>query len=100
MCVLWLTLYHICRAMFSSLSWKNSPIWVNFDTVANAILQSKMKAFAEDKINENKKLKFDLESGESNLGKGENAGYQHFLLFPQCFPKLFSSGSLKCWIVW
>ena len=19
-------------------------------------------------------------------GKGENAGYQHFLLFPQCFP--------------
>ena len=20
------------------------------------------------------------------LGKGENAGYQHFLLFPKCFP--------------
>ena len=23
------------------------------------------------------------------MGKGENAGYQHFLLFPQCFLKLF-----------
>ena len=21
--------------------------------------------------------------------KGENAGYQHFLLFPQCFQKVF-----------
>ena len=22
---------------------------------------------------------------ENNVDKGENAGYQHFLLFPQCF---------------
>ena len=22
---------------------------------------------------------------ENNVGKGENAGYQHFLLFPLCF---------------
>ena len=22
---------------------------------------------------------------ENSVGKGENAGYQHFLLFPQCF---------------
>ena len=27
--------------------------------------------------------------------KGENAGYQHFLLFSQCFPKLSRSGSLN-----
>ena len=32
---------------------------------------------------------------ENTLGKGENAGYQHFLLFPQCFQKPPSSGSLK-----
>ena len=25
---------------------------------------------------------------ENNVGKGENAGYQHFLLFPQCFQKV------------
>ena len=24
---------------------------------------------------------------ENTVEKGENAGYQHFLLFPQCFPK-------------
>ena len=32
--------------------------------------------------------------------KGENAGYQHFLLFPQCFQKPFSLRSLKVVIVW
>ena len=25
--------------------------------------------------------------GKKIVGKGENAGYQHFLLFPQCFQK-------------
>ena len=47
-----------------------------------------------------KKLKFPTERVENIVGKGENAGYQHFLLFPQCFPKAFLSGSLKVWIVW
>ena len=26
-----------------------------------------------------------FDSVENIVGKGENAGYQHFLLFPQCF---------------
>ena len=54
-----------------------------------------LKAFADNKININKKLKFDLERIENILGKGENAGYQHFLLFPQCFQKFSFSGLLK-----
>ena len=29
---------------------------------------------------------------ENIVGKGENAGYQHFLLFQQCFPKRFNVG--------
>ena len=29
---------------------------------------------------------------ENMVGKGENTGYQHFLLLPQCFQKAFSSG--------
>ena len=37
---------------------------------------------------------------ENNMGKGENAGNQHFLLFPQCFQKPSSLGSLKVRIVW
>ena len=54
-----------------------------------------LKAFADDKINVNKNLKFVLGRVENIVGKGENAGYQHFLLFPQCFQKASFSGSLK-----
>ena len=32
---------------------------------------------------------------ENIVGKGENAGHQHFLLFQKCFQKLSSSGSYK-----
>ena len=37
---------------------------------------------------------------ENIVGKGENAGYQHFLLFPQCFQKASFPASLKVGIVW
>ena len=37
---------------------------------------------------------------ENIMGKGENAGYQHFLLFPQCFQKALLSASLKVGFVW
>ena len=37
---------------------------------------------------------------ENNVGKGENAGYQHFLFFPQCFQKASFSRLLKGGIVW
>ena len=33
------------------------------------------------------------------MGKGGNAGYQHFLLFSQCFQKASLKGLLKVWIV-
>ena len=32
---------------------------------------------------------------ENIVGKGENAGYQHFLLFPQCFSKAFFCRGVK-----
>ena len=56
--------------------------------------QSKMKDSADNKINVTEKLKFDLERVEYIVGKGENAGYQRFLHFPQCFQKLSLSRSL------
>ena len=37
---------------------------------------------------------------ENIVEKGENAGYQHFLLFPRCFQRGFYPGSLKFGIVW
>ena len=34
------------------------------------------------------------------VGKVENAGFQHFLLFPQCFEKAFFPETSKGVIVW
>ena len=42
---------------------------------------------------------FVLDRIENNVGKGDSACYQHFVLFPQCFQEAHSSGSLKLWIV-
>ena len=39
------------------------------------------------------------DSIENIVGKGENAGYQHFLLFPQCLQKASYPCSLKIEIV-
>ena len=48
---------------------------------------SKLKAFADDRINV-AELMFSLSDRIENIvGKGENTAYQHFLLFPQCFQK-------------
>ena len=37
---------------------------------------------------------------ENIVGIGENSGYQHFLLFPQCFEKASFPGTSKGVIVW
>ena len=37
--------------------------------------------------NKYEKLKFALGRVENIVRKGENAGYQHFLLFPRCFQR-------------
>ena len=60
----------------------------------------KMKAFANDKLNFAKIMIPPFDGIEIAVGKGENGGYQHFLLFPQSFPKPSSVGSLKVGIVW
>ena len=74
--------------------------WVNSLPNNKSLNWSKFKAFADDKINVNVNLKFDLGRVENIEGKGENAGYQHFLLFPKYFQKAFFSGLLKIGIVW
>ena len=60
---------------------------------------SKLKAFADVKINVNEKSKFVLGRVVNIVRKLKNAGYQHFLLFPQCFQKPSVSGRLKVEIV-
>ena len=54
--------------------------------------QSKFKAFADNKFQVAKMPRF-VHDGIKIIGrKGENAGNQHFLLFPQCFNRLLSMG--------
>ena len=62
--------------------------------------QSKLKDFAEVKINVKYVTNFVLGRVENIVGKVENAGYHYVLLFPQCFQNASLSGSLKVGIVW
>ena len=75
---------------------------MSFNSLPNSkfLEWSKLKAFADDKLNITKMTISLCERVENTVGKEENADYQHFLLFPQCFPKPSSLGSLKVGIVW
>ena len=61
---------------------------------------SKLKAFADDKLIVTGDIKAVFHRIDNIVGKEENAGYQHFLLFPQFFQKSFSSSASKVVIVW
>ena len=56
---------------------------------------SKFKEFADDKIDFIEKLKVGWVRVENIVGKGENAGYQHFLLFHSVFKSPLFQGRLK-----
>ena len=43
-----------------------------------------MKVFADNNLNMAEMMEFIFERVENIVGKGENAVYQHFLLFPKC----------------
>ena len=47
---------------------------------------TKLKAFADNSNFASMMISL-LHRAGNTVGKGENAGYQHFLLFLQCFPK-------------
>ena len=66
----------------------------------NKILdQSNLKDSADDKKKCDQKIKLVFGKNRKHCGKGENAGYQHFLLVLQCFQKSSFPGSLKVTIV-
>ena len=67
------------------------------DTILDA---NKLKAFADDRINVAQMMISAFDRAENIVGKGENAGYQHFLLFPHCFRKASFLGVVKVGIVW
>ena len=72
---------HMCVTFyFNSLPNNNILVW------------SKFKAFADDKIYV---TEICYGKGRKYCGTGENAGYQHILLFPLFSQKALSSGPLK-----
>ena len=101
--------------MCKNCDFQDKAIYVNFENLPelssvllmlnplpnNKILdQSKLKAIADEKLKVIQLAKFVLDKTENIVGKEENAGYKHFLLFPQCFQNTFSLRSLKVAIVW
>ena len=56
---------------------------------------SKLKAFADNTLNASKNMNFVSDRIENIVGKGENAGYPHFLFFAQYF-KSFLPKSWDC----
>ena len=60
---------------------------------------TKLKAYAEVKSNVDYLMISLFGRAEDIVGKGENAGYQHFLLYPQCFTNPSSLGSLRVGII-
>ena len=60
----------------------------------------KLKTFADDKLNVTQDIKVFFHWMENIVGKAEIAGYQHFLLIPQCFQNAFSSSTSQVIIVW
>ena len=46
---------------------------------------SKFKTFADERVKWDEKQTLVWRGIKNIVGKGENAGYQHFLLFPQYF---------------
>ena len=84
-------LYQRKITTFNSLT-----IVLNYDKILD---WSKLKAVADNKINVTEELKFVLGRVENIGGKREYAGYQHFILFPQCFQKPSYTGSSKVVIV-
>ena len=57
---------------------------------------TKLKAFTDDNYFNGAEIMISVfDRVENIVGKGENAGYQHFLLFPQCFLQFSSTWVFK-----
>ena len=76
--------WFIAEFYVRSLPWQFNPLPDN-----KISKWSKLKAFADNKLNATQDIKVVFHRIENIVGKEENAGYQHFLLFPRCFQKAF-----------
>ena len=75
-------------------------VWERVNHLPDDRILEAFAAFVDNKSNFARMMISLFDRVENTEGKGENAGYQHFLLFPQCFPNPSSIGSVKVEIVW
>ena len=61
---------------------------------------SKLKQSADDNFKSDENSRKFSSQVENTVGKGEIAGNEQFLLFPQCFQKACLPGASKGVIVW
>ena len=71
--------------------------WFNFVVNDKTLNSSTWRAlnFEGKKLKVAQMMKFVLDGVVNTVGKGENAGYQHFLLFSTMFSNLFSVRVIK-----
>ena len=74
----------MCNCCLSSLYLK-FVVWERVNSLRNGQMldKSQLKAFADDKLNVAKMMISVCDRLQNIVGKGENAGYQHFLVFSQ-----------------
>ena len=74
-------------------------LWARLNSLPNhrILALTKFKAYVDDKFNVAKILICIFDRAENTVEKGENAGYQHFLLFPQWFWKVLWFKVVKSW---
>ena len=81
-------------------SWPEPNMCIDSLPNDNFFYCTKFKVFADDKLIVSEIMISVFDRVENIVGKGENAGYQHFLLLPVCFQNASFLGSLKLGIVW
>ena len=69
-------------------------------TIRQILDSSELKGFADDNFKFDEDERKLSKAVENNVGKGEIARYEQFLLFPQCFQKACFPGVSKGVIVW
>ena len=93
-------LYHYQTAIFRLVQIEtNSRQHFNPFSNDKVLDETKLKAFANDKQTKKNNI-FVFDRVENIVGQGENAGNQHFLLFPQCFQKPCFQGTSKGVVLW
>ena len=82
--------------LLTAFAYRKNVVWLTSIPNDKFLDWSNLKAFADDKIIMIEKVKeILLVRVENIVGKGENAGYQHFLLCFQMFSKGFYFNVVK-----